>query len=926
MYARYVPPSKGAKPSAVAQSPGTSATAATPIPDSNLAQGASRADAVKPKLVEEFSYTRYVPAAKAKAKAFSITEAAPGPKPIQFFDDEPVSGTPKRKRDSANEPQSSSKKLRKGETESLETIGLANGAVPSLNERSGEKKKKNRRKRKQRTRAAADDSGDDSDSDDSDDSRAPVQTPSKAPKEKQKKKQRPNVQEEEEDVVMGDDQGAALIDEGEHLNGDVHMDEATAIDTQPEPEIPDKEKKLKRDKKKKKPVKEPTPERKEEKEEIDDKVLARHKAVLERKTKSIKLANEVAQEDASVSEEESVKTYALEPLPQPAVVPDDESKPTYDTLPSWLSAPIRVAQDTRRSFTELGISQRPSRILAERGYSEAFAVQTAAIPLLLPTSKQRAGDVLVSAATGSGKTLAYALPIVRDISQGVVTRLRALVVLPTRELVKQAQEVFEICAKAYEGEDRKRVRIGVAIGSQSIKSEQEALIECDSRYDPDTYQTIQEEHKQRRASGPASADVDDQVGLHRSAVNDPRLGSWEGEVVDFTSKADILICTPGRLVEHIEQTPGFNLDYVRWLVVDEADKLLAQSFQGWLELVLEKFQTNKFSARDFPDMAYSGVRKVILSATLTRDLSLLNQLALRRPQLVVLENDASVEVAEHTLPMTLQEHAVRVHEANLKPLYLLDLLRGAHMKTSTANDEDSALKLSEENNHDRSDSSLEDSSSDESETSSDDSSDTSSDASSDTSSDSDDSSDDDGPAKKARPATAKTQLPISLVFTKSNESALRLSRLLTLLDASLDTQIKTLTSTTATHIRRKILRAFTTPASPVRLIIASDLVARGIDIPKLEHVVNYDLPASVAGYVHRVGRTARAGRKGSAWTLVSDDESGWFWGKIAKNTGVKRAQKVQRTRIEEMSEDRIKEYEGALAKLGKEALELRRNK
>ncbi|KAG6011580.1 hypothetical protein E4U54_008020 [Claviceps lovelessii] len=927
MYARYVPPSKGVKAPEVAQSP--SAAAAAAMPDSNPSRSANSVDAVRPKLVEEFSYTRYVPASKSRARGNTITEAAPGPKPIQFFDDEPVSGTPKRKRESPDGPQSSSKKLRKGNAEFLETSGIANGAVPSLNERSGEKKKKNRRKRKQRTQAAADDSDNDSD-DNSDDSHAPAQTPSKPPRDKQKKKQTPVVQ--EEDVAMDglddqDDQDDHVVDNNQHVNGDVAMNEVTMIDTQPKSESPEKEKKPKREKKKKS-VKESAPGQEEEKgDEVDDKVLARHKAVLERKTKSIKLANEVVQDEATVSDEESAKTYALEPLPQPAVVPDDESKPAYDTLPPWLAAPIRAAQDTRKPFTELGISQRPSRILAEKGYSEAFAVQTAAIPLLLPTSTQRVGDVLVSAATGSGKTLAYALPIVRDISQGVVSRLRALVVLPTRELVKQAQDVFEMCAKAYEGEDRKRVRIGVAIGSQSIKSEQEALVESDSRYDPDTYQAIQEEHKQRQASGPTSADVHDQSGLHHSAVKDPRLGTWEGEVVDFTSKVDILICTPGRLVEHIEQTPGFNLDFVRWLVVDEADKLLSQSFQGWLELVLDKFQTKKFSARDFPDMAYSGVRKVILSATLTRDLSLLNQLALRRPQLIVLENDASVQVAEHTLPMTLQEHAVRVHEANLKPLYLLDLLRGAYMKkTGTATEGGSSLKVAEEDKHGQSDSTSEDSSSEGSESSSDDSSDTSSDDSSDTSSaDSDDSSDNDSPAK-ARSTTPKSQLPIALIFTKSNESALRLSRLLTLLDASLDTQIKTLTSTTATHIRRKILRAFTTAASPIRLIIASDLVARGIDIPKLEHVVNYDLPASVAGYVHRVGRTARAGRQGSAWTLISDDESGWFWGKIAKNPGVKRAQKVQRTRIEEMSEESIKEYEGALAKLGQEALELRRNK
>jgi ATP-dependent RNA helicase DDX51/DBP6 len=158
-----------------------------------------------------------------------------------------------------------------------------------------------------------------------------------------------------------------------------------------------------------------------------------------------------------------------------------------------------------------------------------------------------------------------------------------------------------------------------------------------------------------------------------------------------------------------------------------------------------------------------------------------------------------------------------------------------------------------------------------------------------------------------------------LIFTKSNESALRLSRLLTLLDSSLSDHLSTLTSTTPTHIRRKTLRAFSSPTSPIRLIIASDLVARGIDIPQLDHVINYDLPPSVAGYVHRVGRTARAGRSGRAWTLVGDEESGWFWGRIAKGSSIRRAQKVGRVRIDEMDETKVSGYEAVLVKLGQEA-------
>ncbi|UNI20293.1 RNA helicase [Purpureocillium takamizusanense] len=906
MYARYIPPAKGAKPS--------SAPTSSPVQTRPAAVQAS--PAAEPRDVT--SYARYVPPAKSAPK-----EPEPTPT-VQYFDDEPSPPKPKRKRD-AEEPTGPQG------TKKTKTVGDAPAAVKattSPTEPSGDaapKKKKNRRKRKQRTKAAESDS-DDSDAEaprpdtvsakTPDDGDIQVDVPAATNKElkrdKQKKKKEKKAKHQEPEPILEAEVSPepqqkpddAAAPEGED---DVIMADAdnVAQDTEmaaPEEPAPSQEKKRRKEKKKKAVEIDPAEEQLQREQED-----ARHKAVLERKAKSLKLAQEVRRETDD-SDQEPEELHGLEPLPQPKVVEDEEVKPTYDTLPAWLANPTRVSQDMRASFKDLGIPPKAVRVLEQKGFPEAFAVQTAAIPLLLPTSKHRPGDVLVSAATGSGKTLAYALPIVRDISQGVVTRLRALVVLPTRELVKQAQDVFEVCAKAFDGDERKRVRIGVAVGSQSIKSEQEALMSSESRYDPEVYQEILKQSQEQRRRNATIADIDEFLD-QGTEERDPRLGLWDGQVIDHSSSVDVLICTPGRLVEHIEQTPGLSLDYVRWLVVDEADKLLAQSFQGWLDLVMEKFQVDRFSARDFPDMAYSGVRKVVLSATLTRDLSLLNQLALRRPQLIVLESDGSVPIAEHTLPALLQEFAIRVHETNLKPLYLLDLLLGPYMKAGLADTEVKDVA----NTKDVA----------ESESSSDSSSDSDSSSES-SSSDSDSTSDSDSSADEPAKPPAKSQLPHCLIFTKSNESALRLSRLLAILDDTLSAHISTLTSTTPTHIRRKTLRAFLTPSSPIRLIVASDLVARGIDIPKLGHVINYDLPASAAGYVHRVGRTARAGRSGCAWTLVGDEESGWFWGKIAKGQGVRRAQKVERTKIDEMSEERVQDYEKALAKLGKEALEVRR--
>jgi ATP-dependent RNA helicase DDX43 len=54
-----------------------------------------------------------------------------------------------------------------------------------------------------------------------------------------------------------------------------------------------------------------------------------------------------------------------------------------------------------------------------------------------------------------------------------------------------------------------------------------------------------------------------------------------------------------------------------------------------------------------------------------------------------------------------------------------------------------------------------------------------------------------------------------------------------------------------------------------KILIATDIASRGIDIPDVTHVINYDFPVQVEKYVHRVGRTGRAGRKGEAITLLT---------------------------------------------------------
>jgi len=54
----------------------------------------------------------------------------------------------------------------------------------------------------------------------------------------------------------------------------------------------------------------------------------------------------------------------------------------------------------------------------------------------------------------------------------------------------------------------------------------------------------------------------------------------------------------------------------------------------------------------------------------------------------------------------------------------------------------------------------------------------------------------------------------------------------------------------------------------IRLLVATDVAARGLDIPDVSHVINYDIPATYADYVHRIGRTGRGDKKGKALTFV----------------------------------------------------------
>ncbi|KAI9884845.1 MAG: hypothetical protein M1823_003372 [Watsoniomyces obsoletus] len=681
---------------------------------------------------------------------------------------------------------------------------------------------------------------------------------------------------------------------------------------------------------------------------------SKHQSILSKYRKSTQTAKKPTENEPTAQDRisESVQHVSedgpalagLTALPQPLPVQQSESKPIFSALPEWLAQPVRVSSSEKMPLKEYDIAPKLLLSLEKKGFSEAFAIQAAVLPMLLPSPTRHDGDVCISAATGSGKTLAYVLPMMESLRDRMPTRVRALVIVPTRELVTQAREVCELCGAG------SRLKVQVAVGSRPFKTEQQDLIERRQVYD----EALAQKALKRLQGEGMEEEYDPRIDDLDPIGGEPLL---PGHRATYHSKVDILICTPGRLVDHLRSTPGFNLDDLEWLIIDEADKLLGQSYQGWLRDVMTALQHEKPTEELHMDEKIRRmiewfppprvITKVVLSATMTRDLSLLNALKLRRPKLVVVDDVGHVNAADadgnddettknldhhdqnsgigYEIPSTLQEWAIPVGDGSEKPLYLLRLLQtkifpnDEHQGPSADEAAKDALPNSASSSEDD-DSEISDAESSPS-LSSDDLSSTSS------------STDQIENGSKRRPKETFLPNPPStspnstsgstnhgvLIFTRSNEAASRLSRLLTHLHPSFSSQIGTLTSNHASLQRRKILRAFNT--QKLSILIASNLVARGMDIPHLAHVVNYDIPTHVRDYVHRVGRTARAGREGQAWTLISDREAGWFWNAIARGTDLRRAQerKVVRYRLGlEGTEEEEKRYQDALRVLGEE--------
>ncbi|KAG0447718.1 hypothetical protein HPP92_028188 [Vanilla planifolia] len=447
---------------------------------------------------------------------------------------------------------------------------------------------------------------------------------------------------------------------------------------------------------------------------------------------------------------------------------DDSLSKKVPVLP-WMRHPVDIER-----FGECPIEAVPlldprlEEALQKMGIESLFPVQVAMWwQTIGPGTFQR--DLCVNSPTGSGKTLAYALPIVQMLSNQTIKSLRALVVLPTRDLALQVKEVFDAIAPAV------GLHVGVAVGQSSIADEASKLI------------------------------------VH------PKVETFSFSDPEFLppkpqSAVDILVATPGRLMDHIGMTKGFSLENLCYLVVDETDRLLREAYQSWLPTVIELASpteaaivpselssltafTRVVQERGFFRQSCAKLVKIILSATLPQDPSKLSQLKLYHP-LLLASGDR-----RYKLPEKLELYK-SMCESKLKPLYLVTLLQDLKGEKS-------------------------------------------------------------------------------LVFTSSVESTRRLSKLLNFF-GELPFKVREYSGLQHQSLRSKKLKAFR--EGKIDVLIASDAMTRGMDVVGVRNVINYDVPSYVKAFIHRAGRTARAGKNGRCFTLLRHHEVKRF-NKILRKAG-----------------------------------------
>ena len=316
----------------------------------------------------------------------------------------------------------------------------------------------------------------------------------------------------------------------------------------------------------------------------------------------------------------------------------------------------------------------------------------------------KGADLLGIAQTGTGKTAAFALPILQRLAADkrppARKSVRALILSPTRELASQIAESFRTYGR-HEG-----LSVGIVFGGVS-------------------------------------------QGPQRSML---------------ARGVDVLVATPGRLIDHIQQG-NVDLKGTEILVLDEADQMLDLGFLPPIRKIVARLSVKR--------------QTLFFSATMPSEIAKLASEFLRDP--------VKVSVAPAATTVERVEQKVIHVEQSKKRALLVELF--------------------------------------------------------------------------ADPDMART-----LVFTRTKRGADRVARHLE--DAGIE--VAAIHGNKSQSQREQALAAF--KAGKIRGLVATDIAARGIDVDQVSHVVNFELPDVPESYVHRIGRTARAGATGIAISLVDGEE------------------------------------------------------
>ncbi|KAL4919847.1 ATP-dependent RNA helicase dbp7 [Aspergillus aurantiobrunneus] len=473
--------------------------------------------------------------------------------------------------------------------------------------------------------------------------------------------------------------------------------------------------------------------------------------------------------------------FSKNPRPQNAVEEGEgQGGDAEDAKPT--NAPLIDGLDT---FTNLGLSPTlAAHLLTKMELKAPTAIQKASMLQLL---KEEA-DAFIQAETGSGKTLAYLLPLVQrimdlsrakndgdasgELSVHRDSGLFAIILAPTRELCKQISVVLEGLLRCAHW-----IVAGTVIGGEKKKSEKARL---------------------------------------RKGLN-------------------ILVATPGRLADHLDNTQVLDVSNVRWLVLDEGDRLMELGFEKELQGIIGKLDARHRPSR-IPGVPAKRAT-ILCSATLKMNVQKLGEISLKDAVHIKADpadengedNETKDEDAAFRVPAQLKQ-SYAIVAAKLRLVTLTALMKRTFMRkgsvmkaiifVSCADSVNFHFEVFTRKFQNQDEENQDDSSSNNEDT-----------------------------KEKPKPTPASTHGTIAPATAFSNSSN--------------NVTMYKLHGSLPQHVRTSTLSSFAKNREP-SVLICTDVASRGLDLPNVDLVVEYDPAFSSDEHLHRIGRTARLGRDGRA--------------------------------------------------------------